>query len=164
MDCGSFCISWILSQNNQKYEESDFIFSETFLGGSLLPKIWIILLSSFDKVEIVHEYEEIFININEEETPLLSEYKHRLNEFKNKWGMCSNNNITISYLREKLEKYYCIIPIKKGEWSHLVILKKIDNGNIFLADNKKRDFTVSENEFEDLINLYNWKYALFIKR
>ena len=73
MDCWNFCISRILSQNNQKHKKSDFIFSETFPGGSLLQKIWIILLDFFTNVKIVHEHEDIFININEDELPLLNE-------------------------------------------------------------------------------------------
>ena len=164
MDCGNFCTSWILSQHNYRYEETDFIFSEVFPGGSLLSKIWILLLDFFDSVEIVHEYDDIFINLNEDEVPLLNEYKHRLEEFQNKWGIYSNADITLGYLKEKIENHYCIIPIKKWEWSHLVILRKIDDGNVYLVDNKKWEFSVSKNEFEDLIDLYNWKYALFVRK
>lgn len=164
MDCGTFCTSWILSQHNYRYVESDFIFSEVFPGGSLLSKIWILLLDFFDSVEIVHEYDDIFINLNEDEVPLLNEYKHRLNEFEKKWGKFSNADITLVYLKEKIENHYCIIPIKKWEWSHLVILRKIDDGNVYLVDNKKWEFSVSKNEFEDLIDLYNWKYVLFVEK
>lgn len=164
MDCGTFCTSWILSQHNYRFEESDFIFSETFPGGSLLSKIWFLLLDFFDNVEIVHEYKDIFISLDENELPLLNEYKHRLNEFEKKWGKYSNADISLEYLREKLENYYCAIPIKKWEWSHLVILCEIWHNDVFLVDNKKWEFSVSIGEFEDLINLYNWKYALFVKK
>ena len=71
MDCGNFCISWILSNINQKYEDLDFIFSEKFPEVSLLPKIWISLLKHFLDIEIIHENEKIFINLNKEEIPLL---------------------------------------------------------------------------------------------
>lgn len=164
MDCGTFCTSWILSQHNYRYEESDFIFSENFPGVTLLSKIWILLLDFFDNVEIVHECEDIFVNLNENELPLLNEYKHRLDEFENKWGIYSNADITLESLKEKLENHYCIIPIKKWEWSHLVILRKIEGNNAFLVDNKKWEFSVSKDEFEDLIDLYNWKYALFVEK
>lgn len=164
MDCWNFCTSWILSQHNFNYEESDFIFSETFPGGSLLSKIWFLLLDFFDNVEIVHENEDIFVNLNEDELPLLNEYKHRLDEFENKWGLYSNADITLEYLKKKLENNYCIIPIKKWEWSHLVVLREIEGNDVFLVDNKKWEFTISNNEFEDLIDLYNWKYVLFVKR
>ena len=164
MDCWNFCISRILSQHNHDYEESDFVFSETFPWVNLLSKIWFLLLNFFDNVEIVHECEEIFINLNEDELPLLSEYKHRLNEFQNKWGIYSNANITLEYLKKKLENNYCVIPIKKWGWSHLVVLREIDGENVWLVDNKKWEFTVSVNEFEDLMNLYNWKYVLFVKK
>ena len=162
MDCWNFCISWILSQHNHNYEESDFIFSETFPGVNLLSKIWFLLLDFFDNVEIVHEYEEIFINLNEDELQLLNEYKHRLKEFQNKWGIYSNTDITLGYLKKKLENYYCIMPIKKWEWSHLVVLREIEGNNAFLVDNKKWEFTLTKDEFEDLIDLYNWKYVLFV--
>ena len=115
MDCWNFCISWILSQHNHNYEESDFIFSETFPGVNLLSKIWILLLDFFDSVEIVHEYEDIFTNLNEDEVPLLNEYKHRLDEFQNKWGIYSNADITLEYLKKKVEVHHCIIPIRKWE-------------------------------------------------
>lgn len=164
MDCWNFCISRILSQNNQKHEKSDFIFSETFPGGSLLPKIWIILLDFFTNVKIVHEHEDIFININEDELPLLNEYKHRLDKFQNKWWIYSNADINLEYLKRKLVNHYCIIPIKKWEWSHLVILREIDNDKVRLTDNKKWNFSVTKEEFEDLINLYNWEYVLFVRK
>ena len=162
MDCWNFCISWILSQHNHNYEESDFISSETFSGVNLLSKIWFLLLDYFDDVEIVHEYENIFINLQEDELPLLNEYKHRLDEFENKWGLYSNADITLKYLKKKLENNYCIIPIKKWEWSHLVVLREIEGNNAFLVDNKKWEFSVSKDGFEDLMDLYNWKYVLFV--
>ena len=155
MDCWNFCISWILSQNKQKYEESDFIFSETFTWVTLLSKIWILLLKSSLDVEIVHENEDIFINLKECEIPLLNEYKYRLNEFQNKWGIYSNICITVPYLQEKIKDHYCIVPIKKWEWSHFVILRGIRNEKSFLIDNKKWEFSVSMDEFVDMIDLYN---------
>ena len=161
MDCGNFCISWLLKQNNKDYNGCDFIFSEAFPGVSLLPKIWILLLESWYNVEILHENKDIFVNINEDEKPLLNEYKYWLNEFQNKWWMYRNNDITIEFIKEKLNNHYCIIPIKKWEGSHFVILSKIDNDTVTLIDNKKWEYIVSRNEFEDLINLYNWKYILF---
>lgn len=164
MDCGNFCTSWILAQRNYNYAESDFVFSEVFPWVTLLSKIWFLLLDFFDNVEIVHEDRDIFVNLNEDEIPLLNEYKHRLDEFEKKWGKYSNADISLEYLKEKLENYYCIIPIRKWEWSHLVILREIDDGNVYLVDNKKWEFSVSINEFEDLIDLYNWKYTLFVKR
>lgn len=164
MDCWNFCISWILSQSNQKYEESDFIFSEVFPGVTLLSKIWILLLDYFPNVEIIHEHPDIFINLTDDELPLLNEYKHRLKEFENKWWIYSNSPISLEFLEEKLNDYYCIIPIKKWEWSHLVILREMDNDIISLTDNKKWDFSVTKEEFEDLINLYNWKYVLFVRK
>ena len=162
MDCWNFCISRILSQHNHNYEESNFIFSETFPGVSLLSKIWILLLDFFDNVEIVHGCDDIFINLDENELSLLNEYKHRLDEFENKWGIYSNTGITFEYLNGKLDNHYCIIPIKKWEWSHLVVLREIRGNNVFLVDNKKWEFSISNNEFEDLIDLYNWKYVLFV--
>jgi len=33
-------------------------------------------------IEIIHENEDIFINLKDEELPLLEEYKHRLKEFQ----------------------------------------------------------------------------------
>ena len=110
----------------------------------------------------MHEYDDIFINLNEDEVPLLNEYKHRLNEFEKKWGKFSNADISLEYLKEKLLNHYCIIPIKKWEWSHLVVLRKIEGNDVFLVDNKKWKFSLSKNEFEDLIDLYNWKYVLFV--
>lgn len=164
MDCWNFCISWILSQSNQKYEESDFIFSEVFPGVTLLSKIWILLLDFFPNVEIIHKNKDIFINLKEDELPLLNEYKHRLKEFQNKWWIYSNSPISLEFLEEKLNDYYCIIPIKKWEWSHLVILREMDNDKVILTDNKKWDFSITKEEFKDLINLYNWKYVLFVRK
>jgi hypothetical protein len=47
------------------------------------------------------------------------------------------------------------------EWSHFVILDSIDENQVNLVDNKKWEFIVSTAEFEDLIELENWKYVLF---
>ena len=163
MDCWTFCTSWILKKVNQNYENSDFIFSEVFPWGSLLPKIWIVLLESFENVEIVHEHKEIFVNLQEDELPLMEEYETWLKEFEKKWWTYLNEDITISYLEDKLDDYLCMIPIKKWEWSHLVVLDSIDNDTVTLFDNKKWEYEVTVEEFEDLMNLYNWKYVLFCK-
>lgn len=163
MDCWNFCVSWILRNNHQEYNSSDFIFSTICPGVSLIPKIWILLIEFGYDIEIIHQYEEIFINLNEDEIPLLEEYKNQLNEFRNKWWKLFNNNITLELLNEKLKNYFCIIPIKKGSWSHLVVLKKIDNNSVIMIDNKKWEFIVDKEEFEDLIDLHNWKYVLFCK-
>lgn len=164
MDCGNYCISRILSEINQEFKQSDFIFSEIFPKGSILPKIWITLLKYFKNIEIIHENQDIFINVKNEELPILDEYKYRLNEFQNLWWKYSNNEITILYLKENLKDNYCIIPIKKGEWSHFVILHSIDENEVNLVDNKKWEFSVSIPEFEDLIDLENWKYTLFTSK
>ena len=163
MDCWNFCISYLLLNKNIGYKQTDFIFSEIFSGVGLLSKIWIYLLEYFDYVEIIHENEEIFINLQDDEIPLLKEYKDRLNKFKENWWNYSNAIIDIKLLKEKLNDYSCIIPIKKGEWSHLVILSRINDNNVTLIDNKKWKYSVSLEEFEDLIKLYNWKYVLFCK-
>ncbi len=164
MDCGNYCISWILSETNQKFEESDFILSEVFPKGSLLPKIWILLLKNFSDVEIIHENKDVFINLKNDEIPLLEEYKYRLNEFQKLWWIYSNKEITIPYLKENLNYNYCLIPIKKGEWSHFVILHSINDKEVNLVDNKKWEFSICISEFEGLIDLENWKYTLFVRK
>lgn len=164
MDCGNYCISWILSEINQEFKQSDFIFSEIFPKGSLLPKIWIILLKYSSNIEIIHEHQDVFINIKDEERPILQEYSHWLDEFQKSWWKYTNHEINISYLKENLKNNYCIIPIKKGEWSHFVILHSISENEINLVDNKKWEFSVSIPEFEDLIDLENWKYVLFASK
>jgi hypothetical protein len=161
MDCGNYCISWLLSKINHEFEQSDFIFSEVFHWVSLLPKIWIILLKHFQEIKIIHENEDIFINLKNDELPLLEDYKYRLNEFQKLWWNYYNHEIDIKFLKENLKDSYCIIPVKKGEWSHFVILDSIDENGVNLVDNKKWKFVDSITEFEDLINLENWKYALF---
>jgi len=164
MDCGNYCISRILSNINQKFYSSDFIFSEIFPWVSLLPKIWILLLKYSLNIEIIHENAEVFVNLNKEELPLLEEYKYWLNEFEKLWWRYLNNEINIEYLKEKLKDNYCIISIKKGEWSHFVILVSIGEDNVTLVDNKKWEFSISIDELKNLINLENWKYVLFIKQ
>jgi len=164
MDCGNYCISWILSKINQTFEQSDFIFSEVFQWVSLLPKIWIILLKYSPNIEVIHEIEDIFINLKDEELPLLEEYKHWLKEFQKVWWEYSNSQITIPSLKENLKENYCIIPVKKGEWSHFVILHSIDENKVNLVDNKKWEFSVSISEFEDLLDLENGKYVLFVRK
>lgn len=164
MDCGNFCLSWILENINKKSGESDFIFSEIFPGVGLLPKIWIILLEHLSNIEIIHEKEEVFVNLKNEEFPLLEEYNHRLDEFTKLWWKYFNNEITIPYLKEKLKDNYCIIPIKKGEGSHFVVLQSINENEVNLVDNKKWEFSVTIDAFENLINLKNWKYVLFSGR
>jgi len=164
MDCGSFCISWILSKINHDFKQSDFIFSEIFPWVSLLPKIWILLLDCFSNVEIVHVNQEIFINLKNEELLLLEEYAHWLDEFQKSWWKYSNREINIEYLKERLKDNYCIIPTKKGEWSHFVILYSIDENEVNLVDNKKWEFSVTVEEFENLIDLENWKYVLFARK
>ena len=164
MDCGNFCIYRLLSKFGQEYPSSDFIFSEVFQWVSLLPKIWILLLKYCPNIEIVHENEEIFTNLKDEELPLLEEYKHWLKEFQNTWWEYSSNQISISFLKENLKDNYCIIPIKKGGWSHFVILDSIDGNWVNLVDNKKWEFSVPISEFENLIDLENWKYVLFMRK
>lgn len=164
MDCGNFCISRLLSKNNQEFLGSDFIFSEVFPWVSLLPKIWILLLKYYPNVEIVHESTDIFVNIKYEEFPLLQEYIHWLGEFQKAWWEYCNHEIDTVYLKENLKDNYCIIPVKKGEWSHFVILNSIDENEVNLVDNKKWEFSVTISEFENLIDLENWKYTLFIKK
>ena len=164
MDCGNYCISRILSNIDQKFDESNFIFSEIFPWVSLLPKIWILLLKYSWNIEIIHENKEVFVNLNKEELPLLEEYKYWLNEFGKLWWRYLNNEINMEYLNENLKDNYCIIPIKKGEWSHFVILNSIDEYEVNLEDNKKWEFSVSVPEFENLIDLKNWKYVLFFRK
>lgn len=164
MDCGNFCISWLLSKKDQEFSGSDFIFSEVFPWVSLLSKIWIFLLEYYSNIEIVHENQGIFINLKDDEIPLLEEYKRWLSEFQKLWWKYSNNQISILFLKEKLTDNYCIIPIKKGEWSHFVILDLINENGVNLVDNKKWEFSVTINEFENLIDLENWKYVLFLKK
>lgn len=164
MDCGNYCISRILSEKNQNFEKSDFIFSEVFPGVGLLPKMGILLLKYFPEIEIIHEHQDIFINLKNEEISLLEEYAKRLNEFQKLWWKYYNNEINIEYLEKKLNDNYCIIPIKKGEWSHFVILHSINEKEVNLVDNKKWEFNVSIPKFEDLIDLENWKYTLFASK
>lgn len=164
MDCGNFCISWILSKINHKFEQSDFIFSEVFPWVSLLPKIWILLLEDSSNVAIIHENQDVFINLKNEELPLLEEYKYWLDEFQKSWWKYFNQEINIEILKENLKYNYCIIPIKKGEWSHFVILDSIEENQVNLVDNKKWEFSVFITEFEDLIDLENWKYVLFVMK
>ncbi len=164
MDCGNYCISRILSEINQEFEQSDFIFSKVFPWVWLLPKIWITLLRCFPDVEIIHEIRDIFVNLKNDEIPLLDEYKYRLNEFQKVWWKYSNHEINIEYLKENLENNYCIIPIRKGEWSHFVILQSVDEDEVNLVDNKKWKFSIIVPEFENLIDLENWKYTLFVKK
>ena len=162
MDCGNSCISRLLSKLHQKYSGSDFIFSEVFSWVTLLPKIWILLLKYCPNIKIIHENEDIFINLKDDELPLLEEYKHLLKEFQKAWWEYSNHEINIEYLEENLKDNYCIIPIKNGEWSHFVILDSIDENGVNLVDNKKWEFSVTVDEFENLIDLENGKYVLFV--
>ena len=164
MDCGNFCTYRLLSKFNQEYSGSDFIFSGVFPWVSLLPKIWILLLKYSPDIKIVHENEDIFINLKDDEFLLLEEYKRWLKEFQKIWWKYSNSQITISYLKENLKDNYCIISVKKGKWSHFVILNSIDENEVNLVDNKKWEFSVTADEFENLIDLENWKYTLFVKR
>ena len=164
MDCGNFCISRLLSKKNQEYSNWDFIFSEVFQWVTLLPKIWIFLLNYYSKIEIIHENQDIFINLKDDEIPLLEEYKRWLSEFQKLWWKYSNNQILIQFLKENLKDNYCIIPVKKGEWSHFVILDSIDENGVNLVDNKKWEFSISIPEFENLIDLENGKYTLFLKK
>ena len=163
MDCWNFSIKYLLKNKNIQYQENDFIFSEVFEWVTLLPKIWIELLNYYNEVIIMHECEDVFINLNEDEIPLKDEYIKWLEGFEHQWGRYENKIISLIFLEDKLKKYDCIIPIKKGEWSHLVVLKKIDNNSVIIIDNKKWEFIVNKKEFEDLINLHNWKYVLFCK-
>ena len=48
-----------------------------------------------------------------------------------------NHEIDTEFLKEKLKDNFCIIPIKKGEESHFVILDLIDENQVNLVDNKK---------------------------
>jgi hypothetical protein len=122
------------------------------------------LLRCFPDVEIIHEIRDIFVNLKNDEIPLLDEYKYRLNEFQKVWWKYSNHEINIEYLKENLENNYCIIPIRKGEWSHFVILQSVDEDEVNLVDNKKWKFSIIVPEFENLIDLENWKYTLFVKK
>ena len=74
MDCWNFSIKYLLKNKNIQYQENNFIFSEVFEWVTLLPKIWIELLNYYNEVIIMHECEDVFINLNEDEIPLKDEY------------------------------------------------------------------------------------------
>jgi hypothetical protein len=118
-------------------------------------------LKYYSNTEITHENQDVFINLKDEELPLVDEYKHRLDEFQKLWWKYSNHEIDTEFLKVNQKDNYCIIPIKKWEWSNFVILDSIEENQVNLVDNKKWEFSVSIPEFNDLINLENWKYALF---
>lgn len=164
MDCWNFSINYLLQIKGIPYKESNFIFSEVFEWVSLLSKIGIVLLDYYKEVSIIHEHEEIFINLTEDEIPLRDEYVKWLDNFQKKWWKYSNREISLDFLEENLKDNYCIIPIKKWEWSHLVILKEVKNDDVILIDNKKWEYSISKDEFNDLISLYNWKYVLFVNK
>ena len=164
MDCWNFSINYLLQIKDIPYQESNFIFSEVFEWVSLLSKIGIVLLDYYKEVSIIHEHEEIFINLTEDEIPLMNEYIKWLDDFQKKWWKYSNREISLDFLEENLKDNYCIIPIKKWEWSHLVILKEMKNDDVILIDNKKWEYSISKDEFNDLISLYNWKYVLFVNK
>ena len=164
MDCGNFCISWILSKINHDFERSDFVFSEVFPWVSLLPKIWILLFEHSSNVEIIHEKQDIFIDLKNDELPLLEEYKYRLNEFQKLWWKYYNHEIDTEFLKENLKDNFCIIPVKKGDGSHFMILDLIDENQVNLVDNKKWEFSISIPEFENVMDLENWKYVLLVRK
>jgi ABC-type bacteriocin/lantibiotic exporter with double-glycine peptidase domain len=165
MDCWNFSINRILNDKWKSIEyDEEKIFSEFYPEVSLLPKIWKILLKVFPNVLIIHENNELFINIeNEEEEELLNEYREELYNYMSKWWKFWCNQITIELLNEIISNnFYCIIPIKKGEiGSHFVVLRKDNKNNRKIIDNKKWEFKVNNEELEDLINIINGKYALF---
>lgn len=161
MDCWNYSIKYLLESKNIPYEESEYIFSEVFEWVSLLSKIWIILLKYYKEVIIIHENKEIFVNLKEDEIPLKEEYIKWLNVFKKDWWVYLNKKINLDLLKEYLNNYECVIPIKKWEWSHLVVLKEIWDAAVSLIDNKKWEYCLSIEEFEELLDLYNWKYVLF---
>ena len=49
---------------------------------------------------------------------------------------------------------------RKGREVILWFLYSIDENQVNVVDNKKWEFSVSITEFEDLIDLENWKYVL----
>ena len=161
MDCWNYSIKYLLESKNISYEENEYIFSEVFEWVSLLSKIWIILLKYYKEVIIIHENKEIFVNLKEDEIPLKEEYIKWLNVFKKDWWVYLNKKINLDLLKEYLNNHECIIPIKKWEWSHLVVLKEIWDASVSLIDNKKWEYYISIEEFEELLDLYNWKYVLF---
>ena len=161
MDCWNYSIKYLLESKNISYEENEYIFSEVFEWVSLLSKIWIILLKYYKEVIIIHENKEIFVNLKEDEIPLKEEYIKWLNVFKKDWWVYLNKKINLDLLKEYLNNYECVIPIKKWEWSHLVVLKEIWDASVSLIDNKKWEYYISIEEFEELLDLYNWKYVLF---
>ena len=161
MDCWNYSIKYLLESKNISYEENEYIFSEVFEWVSLLSKIWIILLKYYKEVIIIHENKEIFVNLKEDEIPLKEEYIKWLNVFKKDWWVYLNKKINLDLLKEYLNNYESVIPIKKWEWSHLVVLKEIWDASVSLIDNKKWEYYISIEEFEELLDLYNWKYVLF---
>ena len=109
MDCWNFSINYLLQIKDIPYQESNFIFSEVFEWVSLLSKIGIVLLDYYKEVNIIHEHEEIFINLAEDEIPLRDEYIKWLDDFQKKWWKYSNREINLDFLEENLKDNYCII-------------------------------------------------------
>ena len=164
MNCWNFSLERILK--NKWYDinyDQEYILSEYYPDVSLLPKIWKILLKSFPNVLILHENTELFINIEtEDETDIANEYREELYDFISKWWKFWCNTINTELINELLSnKFYCIIPInKENAWTHFVILTK-ENDAWKIFDNSKWEYTVSEEELNNLMNIKNWKYILF---
>jgi hypothetical protein len=79
-----------------------------------------------------------------------------------KWWKFWCDTIWIDLLNELISNnFYCIIPINKENWwSHFIVLRK-ENDNRKIIDNKKWEYNITDDELLKLINIKNWKYALF---
>lgn len=163
MDCWNYSINWIL---NNKWIQLDYdeesIMSEYYPEVSILPKIWKVLLKVFPNVIIIHEHAELFINLKTiEEEEIVNEYREELYDYMSKGWKFWCDDITINLLNELIKKnFYCIIALKKENWSHLIVLTK-ENDKRKIIDNKKWEYNIEDNKLEELINLENWKYVLF---
>ena len=164
MDCWNYSINRILNDKgiDVDYDEES-IFSEYYPEFSILPKIGKVLLKVFPNVLIIHENTELFINLkSQEEEEVANEYREELYNYMSKWWKFWCDEISLGLINELLSNnFYCIVPIKKDNGSHFVVLRKGEEKNWLIIDNKKWSYNVTDDELLDLMNIENWKYILF---
>jgi hypothetical protein len=98
----------------------------------------LLLLPFFEGVTILHEHEEIFVNLASEDLPLKNEYVFRLEAFKTSGGNFRVEKLSLEILKDKIDKgYQVVIPIEKipGK-SHLINLVSYDEQGWSAYDNK----------------------------
>lgn len=168
MNCGMTSIykiiGWLSTEPMEQFI-SHFIASKAVPWGSLFPKMWIVLLSFFQEVILLHETEELFVNLQPYQMPLMEEYLFWLKAFEKSGGINQIQKISLDSLLQKIqENYHIIVPLEKVIWKkHFVNVFGYIQNMVYVFDNELWEYSLSQDTFFSYLSSHNGRYVLMCK-